>query len=230
MQRHAILATAHLQQGDLEGACAVGRRVIEEARGLSSTRTLDDVTHLVRLVNASGAGLPAREFTEQARALLKPGRRLLDRDDLKRLGKVAGRQPGSLTVRNEPLTQVLLERGPMGGLALVGPDRGQLPPKGVGDVDVVVRARGPHQPHLADHPRLQPLLPEQLGMGERVAVIGEVRAQDRLANRPVIRMVPMEPPPAPLRRPGQHPLGPHLADHRVMSRRSAQLGARRPSG
>ena len=75
MQRHAILATAHVQQGDLEGACAVGRRVLEEARGLSSTRTLDDVTHLVRLVNASGAGLPAQEFTEQARALLKPGRR-----------------------------------------------------------------------------------------------------------------------------------------------------------
>jgi hypothetical protein len=75
MQRYAILATAHVQQGDLEGACAVGHRVLEEARGLSSTRTLDDVTQLVRLVNASGAGLPAREFTEQARALLKPGRR-----------------------------------------------------------------------------------------------------------------------------------------------------------
>ena len=75
MQRYAILATAHVQQGDLEGACAVGRRVLEEAHGLSSTRTLDDVTHLVRLVNASGSGLPAREFTEQARALLKPGRR-----------------------------------------------------------------------------------------------------------------------------------------------------------
>jgi hypothetical protein len=75
MQRYAILATAHVQQGDLEGACAVGCRVLEEAHGLSSTRTLDDVTHLVRLVNASGAGLPAREFTEQARALLRPGRR-----------------------------------------------------------------------------------------------------------------------------------------------------------
>ena len=32
MQRYAILATAHVQQGDLEGACAVGRRVLEEAR------------------------------------------------------------------------------------------------------------------------------------------------------------------------------------------------------
>jgi ATP/maltotriose-dependent transcriptional regulator MalT len=74
MQRYAILATAHVQQGDLDGACAVGRRVLEEARGLSSTRTLDDVTDLVRLVTARGAGLPAREFAEQARALLKPGR------------------------------------------------------------------------------------------------------------------------------------------------------------
>jgi hypothetical protein len=74
MQRYAILATTHVQQGDLEGACAVGRQVLEEARELSSTRTLDDVTHLVQLVSASGPSLPAREFTEQARALLKPGR------------------------------------------------------------------------------------------------------------------------------------------------------------
>jgi len=75
MQRYAILATTHVQQGDLEGACAVGRQVLEEARGLSSTRTLDDVTRLVQLVSASGASLSAREFTEQARALLKSGRR-----------------------------------------------------------------------------------------------------------------------------------------------------------
>jgi hypothetical protein len=75
MQRYAILATTHVQQGDLEGACAVGRQVLEEARELSSTRTLDDVTHLVRLVSASGASPPAREFAEQARSLLKRGRR-----------------------------------------------------------------------------------------------------------------------------------------------------------
>jgi hypothetical protein len=75
MQRYAILATTHVQQGDLEGACAVGRRVLEEARGLSSTRTLDDVTHLVQLVSASSLSTPALEFTEQASALLKLGRR-----------------------------------------------------------------------------------------------------------------------------------------------------------
>jgi tetratricopeptide (TPR) repeat protein len=75
MQRYAILATTHVQQGDLEGACAVGRQVLEEARGLRSTRTLDDVTHLVQLVSACGPSASALEFTEQARALLKPGRR-----------------------------------------------------------------------------------------------------------------------------------------------------------
>jgi tetratricopeptide (TPR) repeat protein len=75
MQRYAILATTHVQQGDLEGACAVGRQVLQEARGLSSTRTLDDVTHLVQLVSASSPSAPTREFTEQARALLKPVRR-----------------------------------------------------------------------------------------------------------------------------------------------------------
>jgi hypothetical protein len=63
---------------------------------------------------------------------LAVGRQLLDRDDLKRLYKAAGRQAGSLTVRSEPLTQVLLERVPMGGLALVGTDRGELPLIGVG--------------------------------------------------------------------------------------------------
>jgi hypothetical protein len=75
MQRYAILATTHVQQGDLEGACAVGRRVLEEARELSSTRTMDDVTHLVQLVSASGASVAAREFSEQAGTLLKLGRR-----------------------------------------------------------------------------------------------------------------------------------------------------------
>jgi hypothetical protein len=74
MQRYAILATTHVQQGDLEGACAVGRQVLEEARELSSTRTLDDVMHLVRLVSASGVSSPAREFTEQARSLLERSR------------------------------------------------------------------------------------------------------------------------------------------------------------
>ena len=45
-------------------------------------------------------------------------RQLLDRDDLKRLYKAAGRQPSSLTVRGEPLTQVLLEPVPMDGWLL----------------------------------------------------------------------------------------------------------------
>ena len=38
MQRYAILATTHVQQGDLEGACAVSRQVLEEARELPTRR------------------------------------------------------------------------------------------------------------------------------------------------------------------------------------------------
>jgi hypothetical protein len=74
MQRSAILATAHAQQGDLESACAVGRRVLQEANGLSSMRTLEDVTRIIQLVGANTTR-PAREFTEQARELLKQGGR-----------------------------------------------------------------------------------------------------------------------------------------------------------
>ena len=33
MQRYAILATTHVQQGDLEGACAVGRQVLRRHAG-----------------------------------------------------------------------------------------------------------------------------------------------------------------------------------------------------
>jgi hypothetical protein len=73
MQRYAILGTAQAQQGDLEGACAIGRRVLEEAHALKSMRTLDDVTRLVQLVGANGTSRPVREFTEQARGWLKPG-------------------------------------------------------------------------------------------------------------------------------------------------------------
>jgi hypothetical protein len=75
MQRSAILATAHAQQGDLESACAVGRQVLEEASGLSSMRTLDDVTRIIQLVGATNTSRPTRDFTEQARELLKQGGR-----------------------------------------------------------------------------------------------------------------------------------------------------------
>jgi transcriptional regulator with XRE-family HTH domain len=70
VQRYAILAGAHAQQGDLEGACAVGRCALEEVVRLRSTRTLDDVARLVQLVGANRSQA-AQDFTRQAREVLK---------------------------------------------------------------------------------------------------------------------------------------------------------------
>ena len=70
VQRHAILASAHAQQGDLEQACAVGRQALAEVGRLRSKRTRDDVAHLVQLVGASGSQV-ARDFTEEAAAVLR---------------------------------------------------------------------------------------------------------------------------------------------------------------
>jgi hypothetical protein len=69
VQRYAILASAHAQQGDLESACAVGRQALAEVGRLRSRRTLDDVARLVQLVAAS-SGPATREFTEQAHEVL----------------------------------------------------------------------------------------------------------------------------------------------------------------
>jgi transcriptional regulator with XRE-family HTH domain len=69
VQRYAILASAHAQQGDLESACAVGRQALAEVGRLRSRRTLDDVARLVQLVGANSS--PAtHDFTEQAREVL----------------------------------------------------------------------------------------------------------------------------------------------------------------
>ncbi len=70
VQRYAILASAHAQQGDLEGACAVGRRALEAVPKLRSTRTLDDVARLVQLVGATSSQA-AQDFTKQAHEVLK---------------------------------------------------------------------------------------------------------------------------------------------------------------
>jgi hypothetical protein len=51
VQRYAILASAHAQQGDLEGACAVGRQALEEMVTLRSKRTLDDFARLIDVVS-----------------------------------------------------------------------------------------------------------------------------------------------------------------------------------
>jgi transcriptional regulator with XRE-family HTH domain len=69
VQRYAILASAHAQQGDLEEACSVGRHALAEVGRLRSKRTLDDVARLVRLVGASGSQV-ARDFTEEAAEVL----------------------------------------------------------------------------------------------------------------------------------------------------------------
>jgi tetratricopeptide (TPR) repeat protein len=69
VQRYAILASAHAQQGDLEKACAIGRRALAEVPRLRSRRTLDDVARLVQLVGADNS--PAtHDFSEQARQVL----------------------------------------------------------------------------------------------------------------------------------------------------------------
>ena len=70
VQRYAILASARAQQGDLEGACAVGRQALAEVPRLRSTRTLDDVARLVELVGASGSQA-TQDFTEQACEVLR---------------------------------------------------------------------------------------------------------------------------------------------------------------
>jgi transcriptional regulator with XRE-family HTH domain len=69
VQRYAILGSARAQQGDLEGACAVGRQALAEVPRLRSRRTLDDVARLVQLVGASGSQV-THDFTEQARQVL----------------------------------------------------------------------------------------------------------------------------------------------------------------
>src|SRR4029453_2838894 len=66
VQRYAILASAHAQQGDLEGACAVGRQALEELGSLRSKRTFDDVARLVEVVSAN-ASETTDEFIKDAR-------------------------------------------------------------------------------------------------------------------------------------------------------------------
>jgi hypothetical protein len=70
VQRYAILASANAQQGDLEGACAVGRQALEEMGRLRSKRTLDDVARLVEAVSANRSQT-TDDFIKHARELLK---------------------------------------------------------------------------------------------------------------------------------------------------------------
>jgi hypothetical protein len=70
VQRYAILASANAQQGDLEGACAVGRQALEEMGRLRSKRTLDDVARLVEIVGANTSER-TDDFIKDAREVLK---------------------------------------------------------------------------------------------------------------------------------------------------------------
>jgi len=70
VQRYAILASANAQQGDLEGACAVGRQALVEMGRLRSKRTLDDVARLVDVVSANRSQA-TDDFITHAREVLK---------------------------------------------------------------------------------------------------------------------------------------------------------------
>jgi transcriptional regulator with XRE-family HTH domain len=70
VQRYAILASANAQQGDLEGACAVGRQALAEMGRLRSKRTLDDVARLVDVVSANRSQT-TDDFIKHAREVLK---------------------------------------------------------------------------------------------------------------------------------------------------------------
>jgi hypothetical protein len=66
IQRYAILASAHAQQGDLDSAYVIGRRALAEVPRLRSARTLDDVARFVQLIGANKSQA-AQDFTRQAR-------------------------------------------------------------------------------------------------------------------------------------------------------------------
>src|SRR5215211_4925310 len=70
VQRYAILASAHAQQGDLEGACAVGRQALEGMGRLRSKRTFDEVARLVEIVGVNRSQT-TDEFLHDAREVLK---------------------------------------------------------------------------------------------------------------------------------------------------------------
>jgi hypothetical protein len=70
VQRYAILASANAQQGNLEGACAVGRQALEEMGRLRSKRTLDDVARLIEVVGANRSQT-TDDFIKDAREALK---------------------------------------------------------------------------------------------------------------------------------------------------------------
>jgi transcriptional regulator with XRE-family HTH domain len=68
----ALLATAHVQAGEVEQAAVVGVEAVHAAEGLRSRRAVDYIAALADRL-APHVGLPAvRDFTDQARSILQP--------------------------------------------------------------------------------------------------------------------------------------------------------------
>jgi len=72
-QRHAILATTLIQDGDLSHAAAIGELVVADAWGLRSRHVQADVAALLAIIEPVRSR-SARSFTEQARELLAHAR------------------------------------------------------------------------------------------------------------------------------------------------------------
>lgn len=73
-QRNAILATAHLQLGEIDAAAAVGTLIVGDAWQLYSRHVDGEVARLVHAL-APAKALAARDFLEQGRELLAARRR-----------------------------------------------------------------------------------------------------------------------------------------------------------
>jgi hypothetical protein len=68
---HAVLATAHLQQRNLEAAYSAGLRSIELAGRVKSSRTREAVGDVQTRMNALGRHRLVADYSERARELLQ---------------------------------------------------------------------------------------------------------------------------------------------------------------
>ncbi len=122
-------------------------------------------------------------------------------------------EPVLLRVEPRPLADARGELLPVVVLAGVAAQRLELALDRVGDVDDGVALRHRHEVHLVHRVRLEPLLLEQLHVGEGIARIGVHRAQRRLSRGEVVRMAREDALVIALRRLRHHPLRAALADH-----------------
>jgi hypothetical protein len=99
----------------------------------------------------------------------------------------------------------------MAYLALVCLHGGDLPIKGISDVDPVIDLRAVHQPDLAHRPRGEPL-GLQGGMGELVAGIRVDRVQRQIAGSAVVRVAAAKARPVPLGTPREDTLRAQLSN------------------